>query len=284
MNAILIYSQATGNGRFASKVKYVVARLNRIFSSVDVCRTESVAHLKSEATKACGTYDVLVFAGGDGTFNHIINAIAKESERPILAYIPAGTLNDFGKNFGIGRSIRKSLDIIERGKIESFDIGLIDGETYFAYVAAIGTFSEISYATKRQRIHSFGRMAYYMNAVKDAIIPNKFDVVVEIDGIKHHHTVPFLLVLNGKYIGGFPVDRQNDLADGKLDVYLTKPGLFNGLLHYLCLKARTSHYRVDRISISSSRSTPWCVDGEEGPTGDVSIACLRSHLRIFSRR
>ena len=284
MNAIFLYSDAPGNGRIISKIEIIRTRLEEIFNYVNIAKASDLSELDKLAKTACFEYDVLVFAGGDGTFNRIVNVISKEEKRPIIGYIPSGTLNDFGKNFGIDRHIKKSLNIIKKGKIQEFDIGIINNQTYFAFVAAIGTFSEISYATKRKRIKTFGRMAYYMNAVKDAVIPRSFEVKITIDGKTNQHRVPFLMLLNSKYVGGFPVNLKNALDDGKFDVYLTKPGLFNGLLNYLFLKRRTSYYRVDEVIINPVINTPWCIDGEEGPMGEIHIRLINKHLRIYTNK
>ncbi|MFA5421812.1 MAG: YegS/Rv2252/BmrU family lipid kinase [Bacilli bacterium] len=284
MNAIFLYSNAPGSGRITKKVPYIEKRLTKIFKEVKILRVDTLLDFKQHTLEACHNFDVLVFAGGDGTFNYITNIIAKEEKRPTIGYIPSGTLNDFGKNFGINRNVAKSLDIIEKGKIKEFDIGLINNQIYFAFVAAIGTFSEISYATKRKRVRAFGKMAYYMNAVKDAVIPRSFDVEITIGNETYKHKVPFFLLLNSRFVGGFPVNLKNALDDGKFDVYLTKPGLFNGLVNYLFLKRRTAYYRVDKISISPDIQSPWCVDGEEGPRGDIEVVLLHKHLRIYTNK
>ncbi|MFA5481290.1 MAG: YegS/Rv2252/BmrU family lipid kinase [Bacilli bacterium] len=281
---MFLYSEMPGSGKIVKKIDYIVAALQDIFDYVKIIKVDNLVQLFDEAKTSCQHFDVLIFSGGDGTFNHIVNAIAGEEKRPILGYIPAGTLNDFGKNFGLTRNIKRSINTIRKGAVCEFDVGLINNQVYFAYVAAIGTFSEISYATKRKRVRSFGKMAYYVNAVKDAIIPRSFDVDLEIDGKLYHHRVPFFLLLNSKYVGGFPVNLRNALDDGKFDVYLTKPGLFNGLLHYFLLKARTAYYRVNKIRVSPSTNTPWCIDGEEGMAGNLQIICLNKHLRIFTNR
>ena len=284
MDAIFLYSDAPGNGRIVHKVDYIRRRLENIFEHVQITKANSLSELDELVALACSKFDVLVFAGGDGTFHRVVNAIAKEEKRPVIGYISSGTLNDFGKNFGISRNVNKCLNIIKKGKIQKFDIGIINDKTYFAFVSAIGTFSEISYATKRKRIRAFGKMAYYMNAVRDAVIPQSFTVKVHIgDNIKEHK-VPFLMVLNSKYVGGFPVNLRNSLDDGKFDVYLTKPGLFNGLLNYLLLKRRNAYYRVDEVTIDPNYASPWCVDGEEGPKGKITIKLLKKHLKIYTNK
>ncbi len=281
---MFLYSSAPGSGRILNKIDFIRGRLEEIFDNVRIANASDLDELDKLATLACAEYNVLVFAGGDGTFHRIVNAIAKEEKRPILGYISSGTLNDFGKNFGIDKRLNRCLNIIKRGKIQQFDIGLINDKVYFTFVAAIGTFSEISYATKRKRVKTFGKMAYYINAVKDAVVRKSFSVKVNTSGETKEHKVPFLMVLNSRYVGGFPINLKNSLEDGNFDVYLTKPGLFNGLLTYLLLKRRNADSRVDEITIDPNIDSAWCIDGEEGPRGKIHIKVLKKHLQIYTNK
>jgi diacylglycerol kinase family enzyme len=42
-------------------------------------------------SRACGKYEVIVVAGGDGTFSDVINAI--DTSRTPVAYLPLGSGN-----------------------------------------------------------------------------------------------------------------------------------------------------------------------------------------------
>jgi diacylglycerol kinase family enzyme len=83
-------------------------------------------------------------------------------------------------------------------------------------------------------------------------------------------------------MGGFLVNEKADLNDGKMELFLTKPGFFNGLLHYLFnfnLKVISS----DSFEVMESDSMPWCLDGEMGPKGNFKIVTHHSALKIFSK-
>ena len=47
-----------------------------------------------------GRVDAILCSGGDGTLNHVVNAIMRMCNKPILSYIPAGSTNDFAKGLG----------------------------------------------------------------------------------------------------------------------------------------------------------------------------------------
>lgn len=279
--ALFLYSDATGIGTVNRHLKEVVARLSARFETLDVCQTASMEDGIEKAVGACGVYDVLVFSGGDGTFNHLVNALVGKPKTPILGYINGGTVCDIGKNFGIHGSFRRALRIIEEGYTCGFDVGRINDD-YFTYVAAIGAFAEIPYAVERKYKKHLGRIAYYFRAIGDALVPKKIDCHVIADGKEYRLKVPFVLCLSGKNVGGFPVNsRKSSIHDGKFELYLTKPGIFNGLLHYLFFKARTVKIVASEFEIDLQYPLPWDLDGEKGPSGKVKIKALDSGLKIF---
>jgi len=282
MKALFLYSDATGQGRMLAHVGDVISRLRKTFPELDAIQTRSQDQLFSLSRQACGNYDVLIIAGGDGTFHHVINAIADMENAPTLAYINAGTICDIGKNFGIKGDYEKALEIIEQGYVAPFDIGRINGE-YFAYVSAIGSYSDIAYVAPRERKKRLGAVAYYTIAVGESFRPSTVKAEIDADGKHYSVNTPFILLLNGTHVGGFKVNDHSSVNDGKMELYLTRPGLFNGLIHYLFFKMRTLKIVGSRFKIHTDQDMPWCIDGEEGPKGDVDIECVPGKLRIYCK-
>ena len=279
--ALFLYSDATGIGTVNRHLQEVIQRLGNVFSPLDVFKTSSMEEGVAKAVDSCGKYDALIFSGGDGTFNHIVGALVGRPDAPTLGYINGGTICDIGKNFGIHGSFRRALKIIEEGYTCGFDVGKINDQ-YFTYVAAIGVFADIPYVTKRKYKKRLGRIAYYFHAIGSALIPRSVECQIIADGQKYDLRVPFILCLSGKNVGGFPVNsRSSSIHDGKFELFLTKPGLFNGLLHYLFFKVRTKKIVAKEFEIHVDYPLPWDVDGEKGPEGNVHILAMDSKLRIF---
>lgn len=278
--ALFLYSEATGQGRFLKDIDQIIASLGESFD-LTVHKTTSQEDLIESASSSCGVYEVLIIAGGDGSFNRVLNAIAVKEEIPTLGYIAAGTISDIGKNFGITPNYKKAVKIIKGGKTTCFDIGRINGESYFAYVAAVGAYSDISYATPRKMKKRLGRVAYYTRAVGEAVKPKRVKAHIEADGKTYDVKTPFILLLNGKCVGGFTVNPKGSVRDGKMELYLTRPGLFNGLLHYLFFKAGVRKIVANDIKISTDIDMPWCLDGEKGLSGDIHVETLPRKITIF---
>lgn len=54
-----------------------------------------------ELTSAVDGTDLVVVAGGDGTMNHTVNALANRLDDFTLAVVPMGTGNDFARTLGL---------------------------------------------------------------------------------------------------------------------------------------------------------------------------------------
>lgn len=279
--ALFLYSDATGIGTVNRHLQEVLSRLGKVFDTLDAVKTASMEDGVARAIASCGVYDALIFSGGDGTFNHIVGALVGREDAPTLGYINGGTICDVGKNFGIHGSYRNALKIIEEGHSCGFDVGKIN-DMYFTYVAAIGAFADIPYVTKRKYKKRLGRIAYYFRAVGEALMPKKVHCHVVADGVEYDLNVPFILCLSGRNVGGFPVNsRTSSIHDGKFELFLTKPGIFNGLLHYLFFKCRTTKISASNFQIEVAYPLPWDLDGEIGPEGNVHIQAMDSKLRIY---
>lgn len=94
MTCLFLYNPNSGKGKLLKKLDYIKQKLCEVYQQVTIIATESMEDTILKAKLACGSYDVLAFSGGDGTFNNIVNAVAGEKKRPILGYIPSGTVND----------------------------------------------------------------------------------------------------------------------------------------------------------------------------------------------
>lgn len=279
-SALFLYSRHTGLARVRRKLPKIIEHLKNVFASLEVVETTSMEHGQRLAVEACGKYDVLIVFGGDGTIRNIIDVLAEKENTPILGYINGGTTCDFGHNFGVKGKQKRALRIIEEGRIAEFDVGKINDE-HFGYVAAVGAFADIPYVTKRKYKKRIGSLAYYFKAVKEALIPDAVEGVLHVDGKDIPFKTPFLLCLSGRRVGGFQVSSGSKTDDGELELYITRPGAFNGLLHYLFFKVRTDCYRSSHFKIDINYPNPWDLDGEKGPVGSVEITCLKRKLRIF---
>ena len=283
MKALFIYNKTSGQQSINKKLTFIIESLKKTFEDLDVVESVSEEHFIKTVKDSCGKYDSLIFSGGDGTFNMVVNALGEQENRPVLGVIPSGTINDAAKNFGISRNIKKALRIIKNQKVRSFDLGKLN-DKYFVFTAAIGAYADIPITTSKKAKKRFGPLAYYFKAVPSFFKFIKIKGKIEIDGVEHDYETPFVLIMNSTHIGGFRINPKSDISDGKMDVFLSRPGIFNSLLNYLLFRKRIKHYQGQHIKVQVSIPDYWDIDGEKGPTGNADISVLPSHLLIYCKK
>lgn len=282
MKALLLYSHASGHRKVKESIEFVKEKLSAVFDVLDVICTVSKEDAFALEKEAGEKYDVLLISGGDGTFNNAINAVMESDKRPILGYLNFGTIGDVGKIFGIKGGLKEAVEIIASGHYAPFDIGKVtskEASMYFAYSATFGAYSDIAYKVDRHRKRRLGKLAYYEEAVSQAfkkqVHAYKYKGNKELVG-----ECPFGMALLGTHIGGFKVNPHAVMDDGKMEIYLTDAGLFNGLIHYAGQGKKPTDI-TDRCQIELEEDLAWCLDGEVGPRGSAKIEIVPKPLQIY---
>ncbi len=291
MKCIFIYNPNSGKGKVLKNKDYIIDQLLKKFDTVDVHATTSQKDTIETSKKACGIYDVIVFSGGDGTFNDVTCGIAEIDNRPLLGYIPTGTVNDIARNLKISKNIKKAVKVIIDGKYVNHDVGMIN-DKYFIYVAAIGTFSATSYRTKQKNKKVLGKLAYAFDGIQDLVNPSIVDVnVTTEEGQTFINKSALLLVMNSISAGGVPFNKNGHLNDGKFDIVIVKKFIGRGIIAIantvligIRKKRITRYYEVIRSSrfiIKVDDNITWSLDGEEGMKGSVVVQNLHNHIQIY---
>ena len=68
-------------------------------------------------------FDMVVTCGGDGTLNETVSGLMTLNRRPVLGYIPAGTVNDFATSLHIPKTIKEAAQNIVEGEVFPVDMG-----------------------------------------------------------------------------------------------------------------------------------------------------------------
>lgn len=230
-------------------------------------------------------YDKIVCVGGDGTLNETISGIMCLDKKPILGYIPAGTVNDFATTLRIPKSVDEATNVIISGKEFDCDVGQFGGQ-YFSYVAAFGAFTDIPYTTKHENKQAMGRMAYLFDGLGAIGKIKPVSVTVSHDDVTFDAEVVLGLVMNSKSVGGFHAPKSIDeyvyLDDGLSEVILVKnvdnpfevPEVINSILGWDLSNRHFISFQAKEVSFSFKEDVSWTVDGEFG--GCVRNVTLRN--------
>ncbi len=291
MKCIFIYNPKSGKGKVLKNLEYIKTELKKKYSVVDIYETKSQEDTISKSKQSCYEYDTIVFAGGDGTFNDVTCGIAECDKRPILGYIPTGTVNDIARNLKISKNIKKAVKNIIDGQYVNHDVGIINGR-YFIYVAGVGTFAATSFRTKHKFKKVFGKFAYALDGLQELLNPSIINVnVTTKEGETYKNATPLLLVMNSISAGGVPFNKNGHMNDGKFDIVIVKKFMGRGLISIANMaiigirrKRLTKYYQVlrsEEFKIEVDREITWTLDGEEGIKGSAEIKNLHSHIQIF---
>ena len=242
-------------------------------------------------------YQYVFCAGGDGTLDEVVTGMMESRDKKAvpIGYIPAGTTNDFASSLGIPSDMKAAARVAARGKNFKCDLGRINGDTYFTYVAAFGVFTETSYETPQDMKNLLGHMAYVLQGVMDLGKLRTYHFSVESDELSISDEFVFGMITNSKSVGGIPdiTGSQVDMSDGLFEVTLIKMPTnileLGEIVQYLSNAIDTSdfvyQFKTSHIVMESPEMVKWTKDGEYGGSYKrVEITNLHKAFEIIVPR
>ena len=270
---LLAVNARAGLGKVAPALSEIIDCFQDAGYRVTVYQTRKDELPKVVENEAQG-YDAVVCIGGDGTLNETVNGLMKCETRPTLGYMPAGRMNDITSTLGMPKKMMECAKVIAAGHSRPMDINRFN-DRYFDYIAAFGSFVDVSFATSREAKNSLGLMAYFWEVAKRVPKLRSYRVKVEYDGNTFEGDVMIGMVSNGTYMGGFALGEQLDahIDDGLAEVIMLKKlenvtDAVSLVDSYLSGKMAASggvfYARAKHIKITTEEPLPWTLDGEFG--------------------
>ena len=125
MKCLFLYNPNSGAGTIEKKLGYICRTLKKKYEQVDAVATVSGDDMTQKARQGAAEYDAIVFSGGDGSFNRVLQGIGNSGVH--LGYLPAGTANDVAKSLCIPKNIKRALKIVTDGCVKNLDCMLVNG-------------------------------------------------------------------------------------------------------------------------------------------------------------
>ncbi len=297
MKCIFIYNPNSGKGKIAKKLPYIRQRLKEKYEVVDVYATKARGDLTDKVKVVADEYDCIIFSGGDGTFNEVLQGVADREDLPLLGYIPSGTMNDVAHSVGIPRkSIKKALNVILEGEAQLLDCMKLSGGNYAMYSVSAGAFTGASYTTPQNKKRALGAIAYGLEGLKKELSFLVFPVKVQTETTRIEENSVFILVMNGRCVAGMKINSHGSMKDGKLECAVVKqrenPNFFHrakaffGVLGLFVFGYRPKAKRKvafsgERLSIEVPNDVVWNFDGEKGTQGNLEIEVLKNKVPLL---
>ncbi len=237
--------------------------------------------------------DLIVCSGGDGTLDEVATGIMETGSSTRIGYIPAGSTNDFANSLFIPKSMTAAASNIMEEVLYQCDIGRFNKHT-FAYVAAFGLFTDVSYQTNQDMKNILGYAAYFLEGVKRLFDIKSYRIKVESAELNTEKDFIYGMVTNSRSIGGFKhlTGKNVDMDDGVFEVTLIQmpanpmelQEIITAMLNGDDTTDLIYSFKTSHIKFTSTEPIPWTLDGEFGGIHhEADIVNKHKALNLFLR-
>ncbi|MDR2520038.1 MAG: YegS/Rv2252/BmrU family lipid kinase [Eubacteriaceae bacterium] len=273
---LLIINPRAGKSEIRAKLLDVIDIFFKGGYEVTVLTTQQPLDAARFAKERAPSFDIIVACGGDGTLSELVNGVMSVENRPLLGYIPSGTTNDFAQSLSLPTSPVEAAVGIMEGVPMPLDVGVFNQCKYFAYVAAFGAFSDISYSTPQNTKNFLGRGAYILEGMKSIPSIRPVKTICSYNGQCIEEDVIIGIVSNSSSVAGIHLMNMPDgsLSDGLLEVTIVRQPktvaesgeivttVLTGDLEAAQKAILT--FKANAITFEFARETAWTLDGEYG--------------------
>lgn len=255
--------------------------------------TEGPGDAARLAAENAGNFERVVCVGGDGTLSETISGLMQCPSRPALGYLPMGTANDCAATLGLSRNPVTAARTAAYGRTLDLDVGRFGDNGYFAYVAAFGAFTEVSYETPHEQKQALGHLAYVLWGMAALGRLTHRRVRVEYDGGVLEDDFIFGGVTNSTSLAGLvklPDAADVELSDGLFEVVLVKNPAGPAQAGAVIMDVLASNLHGEYVTLLHSRKVrfifdepaPWTRDGEAGGKyGDLTLENIHAPIKIL---
>ena len=272
---MLIVNPAAGRGSYKVNFGEALNLLDRGGYRTTLFFTSGPCDATNYASEHAGSFDTVACIGGDGTLSEVMSGLMQLESPPPLGYIPMGTANDVATTLSLPKNDTvAAVKRILEGQEHPYDVGGFGEDSYFAYIAAFGAFTEASYATPQSQKKALGHLAYVLQGAASITKLEPISARIEHDGgvveerflygsMSNSTSVAGIMRLPGKLVG---------LGDGMSELLLIKyPDTVDGLAEIAAnILAQRFDSRYISIlhtcsaSFSFEKEVGWTRDGEDG--------------------
>ena len=272
---MIIINPVAGSGGY----RQYFGEAMRILSDHDYATALLFTRKRGDARQYAADYgkefDLVICVGGDGTLSEVLAGLMQLMEPPHVGYIPMGTTNDVATTLHLPKNdMVEAVKVIIAGEPHPFDVGGFGENEYFAYIAAFGAFTNVSYTTPQDQKNALGHLAYVLQGMAE--LPNIETIHTKVefdDGIIESDLV-YGCMTNSTSIAGIIKLREEMvvLGDGVSELVLVKdPGDVEGFGDILS-SVLSRRFDGDKLIVLHTkkarflfdRPVAWTRDGEDG--------------------
>lgn len=237
--------------------------------------------------------DLIVCAGGDGTFNEAVTGLLRSGCDVPIGYLPCGSTNDFASSLNLSTNLKQAARDILEGAPVTVDVGSFQ-DRHFTYVASFGAFTKASYATPQNVKNALGHMAYLLEGMQELSQIRKTHARIELENRTIEDDFLFGAVSNSTSVGGILTlsPKIVDMQDGKFELLLVRAPR-DAMKVAECIRAlRTQKYNcamitflsTEKLTIKADPQMAWTLDGERADgAAEIQVKNLHHAIRLMKK-
>lgn len=244
---------------------------------------------------------ILVVIGGDGTLHQVLNQLHAYSTRYPVAYIKAGSGNDFARAFRpaktpeeifwgfLERQVPQEVPILRYQEAVTNQTGVFCNNLGIGLDGKIVKKVNLSKRKRWFQSLRIGKFSYFSSILTSFFQQRPFPIRVEFNGQERifRKTLLFTVTNHPYFGGGIAIAPHAELTDDTFKLVVVQKMAFIKLLHlfYLILRKKQlrskqfKHYSLKKLRVLATTPQDVHLDGEslEGKSYDLTIT-LTSQL------
>jgi len=293
-HAVVIFNPAAGQRdvrrNLARALDHLRAHGWQVTLKETLGRGDATTYAREAVATGC---DAVVVAGGDGTINEAVQALAHTTTA--LGVLPHGTGNVWAREAGIPvHSLLAAARVLTSGLVRTVDLGLA-GERYFLMWAGIGFDASVVQDIEEGRPELKRRLGPLAFIIRGAVVALSFmgtRLTYMVNGRRLRKRTIMAVISNARlYAAYLQLAPHARMDDGFLDFYIFKGrGFFSTLRHFLTLLTgrhgqdpEVEYYQVRHLTVHSSKPMPVHTDGNLAGFTPMEFRVVPRALRVIVR-
>ena len=270
---LFVFNPKAGKGKIKTNLLDIVDIFNKGGYEVIIYSTQKPRDAYEKAKEYESKVDLIVCSGGDGTLDEVVTGVMEVNSSVPIGYIPAGSTNDFATSLFMPKNMIRVAEMIMAEELYHCDIGRFNQKT-FAYVAAFGLFTDVSYETDQDLKNVLGHVAYVLEGVKRLFDIKSYHMKVSSEEVQVEDDFIVGMITNSRSVGGFKnlTGKNVDMNDGFFEVTLIvhpkNPLQLQEIMTALVMAEDNTDmiysFKTRQLTIETDEEVPWTLDGEFG--------------------
>lgn len=286
MHYAIIVNPASGKMSLDRKLSALEDCAKILGAKIYGMNTVTPSEFMASAREAASRCDVLVVAGGDGTFSDVINAV--DTRLKAVAYLPLGSGNALKYALGYKGNLPSIARRVLQAEIREWDLIGCDSRRR-AFMVSLGLEGTVLGIRKRYLARGITGLKAYSMAVLRAYFKHYHRLRAEVswDGSSSvFDNILTLMVFKQPFYGyGMRIIPRARFDDRRLHVLCVTSGFFFSLigtaLSFVHGNPLGHYFAPSNLSVQLDTPTPLQADGNEASTSDrFTFSVLPRALRI----